>query len=125
MSLVAIGASVLLALQAESAAAPPMTVRVETAPAAAAAVTEWARELTAALARRTDEFRVVKEKEEAQLVVSLDAVESGAEGPARLVGRFALGDAKRNFTYSFTSLRPDAEKLARNLRAFAEKMKPK
>ena len=51
------------------------------------------------------------------------AVAAGTAGSQVLKGAFVLGEAKRPFSYSFTNVRADAEKLARNLRSVADQMK--
>jgi hypothetical protein len=56
--------------------------------------------------------------------VRLDAVGGGASGaPQVLTGALVLGKANRPFNYSFTDVRVEAEKLARNLRPVADQMK--
>jgi hypothetical protein len=39
-----------------------------------------------------------------------------------LKGALVLGEQKRAFSYGFTSVRAEAEKLARNLRKLADQM---
>jgi len=118
--LTAVGA--LLLLQAE--AAGPITVRVDVAPKSGPAVEGWAKELRSALSARKEEFRVVKPAERAHLTVKLDSIEPGKDGPSKVVGRLAVGEDERPFTYSFTDVAADAAKLARNLRPLADKMQP-
>jgi hypothetical protein len=101
----------------------PVTVRVDAAAKGGAAVEAWAKELRAALAARKDEFRVVKQDEKPQVTVKLDSVEPGQDGPSRISGSIAVGDAQRPFTYTFTDVAADAAKLARNLRPLADKMR--
>jgi hypothetical protein len=101
----------------------PMTVRVEASAKGGPAVEDWAKELRTALEARKDEFRLVMPKDKAELVVQLDSVGTAASGSPVLAGQLLLGDAKRPFTYSFTNVRTEAEKLARNLRGVADQMK--
>ena len=115
-------------LPAQAAAAPPkvvpMTVEVRTAPKAGAEVESWAKELRAALGARKEDFRLAKAGEKAQFVVLLDSIGKRPDGTPVLNGSFALGNAKpRPFSYGFTDVRTEAEKLARNLRGYADQMK--
>jgi len=116
----------VLATQPPAAAKPaaPMTVQVEASPKGGAAVADWAKELRTALAGRKDEFRVSTDKEKAEFLVRLDAVAAGPAGaPKKLAGALVLGKATRPFAYSFTDVKVEAEKLARNLRPVADQMK--
>jgi len=110
------------------AAAPakiaPMSVQVEAAAKAAdAGVQAWVKELRAALEARKDEFRLVKPGEKPELVVRVDSVGKGQDGAPIMNGAFVLGTTTRSFTYGFTDVRVEAEKLARNLRKLADQMK--
>jgi hypothetical protein len=101
-----------------------MTVEVRTAPKAGADVESWAKELRAALGARKEEFRLSKAGEKAEFVVLLDSVAKRPDGTPVLNGSFALGKGEpRPFNYGFTDVRTEAEKLARNLRAYADQMK--
>jgi hypothetical protein len=115
----------VLATSPQAAAKPtPMLVQVEVTAKGAKAMEDWAKELRSALAARKDEFRLATEKEKAEFVVRLDSVGSGASGaPQVLAGALVLGKATRPFNYSFTDVRVEAEKLARNLRPVADQMK--
>jgi hypothetical protein len=115
----------VLATQPQAAAKPtPMLVRVEASATGGKAVEDWAKELRSALAERKDEFRLATEKETAEFLVRLDSVGGGASGAAHvLAGALVLGKATRPFNYSFTDVRVEAEKLARNLRSVADQMK--
>jgi hypothetical protein len=115
-------------LPGQTAAAPPkvvpMTVEVRTAPKASPEVESWAKELRAALEARKQEFRLVAPGQKADFVVRLDSVAKRADGTPVLSGSFALGSGKpRPFNYGFTDVKTEAEKLARNLRSYAEQMK--
>jgi hypothetical protein len=115
----------VLATSPQAAAKPtPMLVQVEASSKGGKAVEDWAKELRSALAARKDEFQVATEKEKAELLVRLDSVGGGASGaPQVLAGALVLGKATRPFTYSFTDVKVEAEKLARNLRPVADQMK--
>ncbi len=102
----------------------PLSVEVRTAPKAGADVESWAKELRAALAARTQEFRLATSGEKAEFVVQLDSIGKRQDGTPVLNGSFALGNGKpRPFNYGFTDAKAEAEKLARNLRGYAEQMK--
>jgi hypothetical protein len=108
---------------ATAAKASPMAVRVDASPKGGPAVEDWAKELRTALGARKDEWKLATANEKAEFVARLDSVAAGTAGNQALKGEFALGEAKRPFTYSFTNVRADAEKLARNLRSVADQMK--
>jgi hypothetical protein len=113
---------------AQAAAAPakaaPMTVEVRTAPKARPEVESWAKELRTALAARKQEFRLAKPGEKAEFVVQLDSIGTRPDGTPMLNGSLALANGKpRPFNYGFIDMKADAEKLARNLRGYAEQMK--
>ena len=120
----------ILAAQAPGAAKTPqatkptpMSVRVDVSAKGGPAVEDWAKELRTALDARKEEFHLATAKEKAEFVVQLDSVGTAATGTPVLGGQLLLGEAKRPFTYSFTNVRTDAEKLARNLRTVADQMK--
>jgi len=131
MSSAALALAAVLAAQAPAPAAgkqaatakTPMAMRVDAAAQGGPAVEDWAKELRTALEARKDEFKPATAKEKAELVVRLDSVAAGTAGSQVLKGELALGEAKRPFTYTFTNVRADAEKLARNLRSVADQMK--
>ncbi len=133
MTLVTLALAALLPAQAattppKAATAPPkaapMSVEVRTAPKAGADVESWAKELRAALAARTQEFRLARPGEKAEFVVQLDSIGKRQDGTPVLNGSFALANGKpRPFNYGFTDAKTEAEKLARNLRGYAEQMK--
>ena len=124
MTLVTLALAALLPAQTAPAKPAPMSVEVRTAPKAGADVVNWAKELRAALAARTQEFRLAKPGERAEFVVQLDSIGKRPDGTPVLNGSFALGSGKpRPFNYGFTDMKTEAEKLARNLRGYAEQMK--
>jgi hypothetical protein len=108
---------------AETAKASPMAVRVDVSATGGSAVEDWAKELRAALGARKNEFKLATANEKAELVARLDSVAAGTAGNQVLKGDLVLGEAKRPFTYTFTNVRADAEKLARGLRSVADQMK--
>ncbi|HEY7923041.1 MAG: hypothetical protein ACHP85_09810 [Burkholderiales bacterium] len=114
----------VLATQPQAAAKPtPVLVQVEASAKGGKAVEDWAKELRGALAARKDDFRLATDKEKAEFVVRLDSVGGASGAPQVLAGALVLGKATRPFTYSFTDIRVEAEKLARNLRPVADQMK--
>jgi len=126
MTLVTLALAALLPAQAATAPqkAAPMSVEVRTAPKAGADVESWAKELRAALAARTQEFRPAKRGEKPELVVQLDSIGKRADGTPVLNGSFALANGQpRPFGYGFTDVKAEAGKLARNLRGYADQMK--
>ena len=100
-----------------------MAVQVDASAKGGPAVEDWAKELRSALAARKDEFRLAVSKEKAEFVVRLDSIAAGTAGSQVLKGELVLGEARRPFTYTFTDVRAEAEKLARNLRSVADQMK--
>ncbi len=126
MILVTLALAALLPAQVATAPqkAAPMSVEVRTAPKAGADVENWAKELRAALAARMQEFRPAKPGEKAEFVVQLDSIGKRPDGTPVLNGSFSLGSAKpRPFNYGFADVKTEAEKLARNLRGYADQMK--
>jgi hypothetical protein len=126
MTVVTLALAALLPSQAAAAPpqAAPMSIEVRTAPKAGADVEGWAKELRAALAARKQEFRPAKPGEKPEFVVLLDSIGKRVDGTPVLNGSFALGSGKpRPFTYGFTDVKAEAEKLARNLRGYADQMK--
>lgn len=126
MTLVTLALAALLPAQAAPAPpkAAPMSVEVRTAPQAGADVADWAKQLRTALAARKQEFRPAKPGEKAEFIVQLDSIGKRPDGTPVLNGSFSLGSAKpRPFNYGFADVKTEAEKLARNLRGYAEQMR--
>jgi hypothetical protein len=126
MTLATIALAALFPAQAPAAPAKvaPMSVEVRTGPKAGADVENWAKELRAALSARKEEFRLAKAGETPEFVVRLDSIGKRPDGTPVLNGSFALGKAApRPFNYGFSDVRTEAEKLARNLRGYADQMK--
>ena len=126
MTLATLALAALIPAQAPAAPAEvvPMTVDVRTDAKADAAVQAWAKELRAALSARKDEFRLVAPGKTPEFVVRLDSIGKRTDGTPVLNGSFVLGKAApRPFDYGFTDVRVEAEKLARNLRKYADQMK--
>jgi hypothetical protein len=115
-------ASLLLPQAKGAAEAVPMSVEVQLPAQPGPDLREWADELRAALAARKDEFRAPKPGAKPEFVVRLDSIGPGQNGTPTLKGSFVRGTATRAFSYTFTSVRADAEKLARNLRKLADQM---
>jgi hypothetical protein len=111
------------------AAAPakiaPMSVQVEAAAKAAdAGVQAWVKELRAALEARKDEFRPAKKGETAELVVRIDSLGKGQNDLQVMAGTLLMGKSSHPFNLSYPGeTAPQAEKLARNLRKYADQMK--
>ena len=126
MTLATLALAALLPAQAPAAPAKvvPMTVAVRTAPKTGADVENWAKELRAALGARKEEFRLAKGGETAELMVRIDSVSKGTGETQLLNGALLMGQAPpRPFSYTFVDVRAEAEKLARNLRKYADQMK--
>ncbi|HYN01329.1 MAG TPA: hypothetical protein VE359_02675 [Vicinamibacteria bacterium] len=102
----------------------PMSVQVEAAAKADAGVQAWVKELRAALEARKDEFRPAKKGETAELVVRIDSVGKGQNDLQVMVGTLLMGKSSHPFNLSYPGeVAPQAEKLARNLRKYADQMK--
>ena len=124
MTLATLALAALLPAQAPAAPAKvvPMTVEVRTAVKADSAVQTWAQELRVALGTHKDEFRLAGPRETPELVVRIDSVGRGQGSVEVMNGALVLGKTTRPFNYSFVNVRAEAEKLARNLRKFADQM---
>jgi hypothetical protein len=126
MTLATLALAALLPAQAPATPAKvvPMSVDVRTDAKADAAVQNWAKELRAAIGARKEEFRLVAKGETPEFVVRLDSIGKRPDGTPVLNGAFVLGKAvPRPFDYGFADVRAEAEKLARNLRKYADQMK--
>ncbi len=101
-----------------------MTVQVEVAPGTAAGAQAWGKELRTALEARTDEFRLAKHGGDR---VAGRSHRLGRARPGRLERdeRHAGPRGKsRPFSLNYPGeIRPQAERLARNLRKLAEQGK--
>ena len=121
----------LFAAQAVATQAPaaspkvaPMSVQVRAAAEADAGVQAWVKELRTALEARGDEFRVAKKGETAELVVRIDSMVKGQGDLWLMNGALLMGKSSRPFNLSYPGeVAPQAEKLARNLRKYADQMK--
>jgi len=110
------------------AAAPakiaPMSVQVEAAAKADAGVQAWVTELRAALEARKDEFHLAKKGLTAELVVRIDSMGKGQNDLQVMNGTLLMGKSSHPFNLSYPGeVAPQAEKLARNLRKYADQMK--
>lgn len=128
MLLTSIALALVIAAAAPPAAKPAaknvMTVQVEVAPGTAAGAQAWGKELRTALEARTDEFRLAKPGETAALVVRIDSVVPGQGASSVMNGTLVQGGKSRPFSLNYPGeIRPQAEKLARNLRKLAEQAK--
>ena len=91
---------------------------------AAAGVQAWVKELRAALETRRDEFRLAKKGETAELVVRIDSLGKGQNDLQVMNGALLMGKSSHPFNLSYPGeVAPQAEKLARNLRKYADQMK--
>ena len=125
----------LFAAQAAAAQAPaatpakvtPMTVEVQAAAGAAGAdagVQAWVKELRTALEARKDEFRLAKKGETAELVVRIDSLGKGQNDLQVMNGTLLIGKGSHPFNLTYPGeVAPQAEKLARNLRKYADQLK--
>jgi len=125
-------AASLFAAQAAAAPPPaatpakvaPMTVQVQAAAGADAGVQAWVKDLRAALAARKDDFRPAEKGETAELVVRVDSVGKGQNDLQVMNGTLLLGKSSHPFNLSYPGdSAPQAEKLARNLRKYADQLK--
>ena len=124
LATLALAAAFVPQSSAAPAKAAPMAVEVRTAANADAPAQAWAKELRAALDQRKDEFRRAKPGEKAELVVQIDSVGPGGGGGRVMNGALVMGKSSRPFNLSYPGeMAPQAEKLARNLRKYAEQMK--
>jgi hypothetical protein len=92
----------------------------------------WAKELRAAVGERTDELELAADDGAADFVVRINKVQRDAkfspeppgEGETLVMrGGFVRGDKTREFTLGYRGeVRPQAEALARNLRAIERSM---
>jgi hypothetical protein len=101
----------------------PLAVFVQAPTPASPEGEAWARELRTALEARKDEFRLAR-REQARLVVRIEGVDAVPDGTHILRGTFFLDKKNQGFTLGYPGeIRSQAERLARNLRRFADQMK--
>jgi hypothetical protein len=106
---------------APRAAGAVMSVAVEVAAAAGAAGQQWGLELRTALEPRRDEFRPARKGEKPELVVKVESVARAPKGGDVMSGALVVGTRVNPFSLTYSGeIRPQAEKLAGNLRRFAE-----
>ena len=122
----------LLAAQAAAAQTPaaapakvvPIAVQVQAAAGADAGVQAWVKALSTALEARKDEFRLVKKGQTAELVVRIDSLGKGQNDVQVMNGTLLMGKVSHPFNLSYPGeVAPQAEKLARNLRKYADQLK--
>jgi hypothetical protein len=125
----------LLAVAAQAAAAAPpsaatakklapMSVQVQADAKGGAAAKAFADELRTYIGARKDELRAPKPGEKPELVVRVDSVVPAANGASVMNGALVVGGATHPFNLSYKGpSAPQNEKLARNLRSLAERMK--
>jgi hypothetical protein len=110
--------------QAAPAKPAPMSVRVQTASGTDAGAQAWVKELSTALAARKDEFRLAKDGETAEFVVRIDSLAKGQNDLHVVNGAFLIGKGSHPFNLTYPGdVAAQAEKLARNLRKYADRLK--
>jgi hypothetical protein len=122
--------ALVLAAQAASAAPapaakklPPVSFEVKADAKGGAAAKTWADELRTAMAARKDDFRAPKAGEKPEVVVQVDSVGPVPNG-SMMKGSLVVGGTPHPFNLSYAGpSAPQTEKLARNLRQYAEQMK--
>ncbi len=107
----------------------PIAVHVQVSEGAGSLAEAWAEELRAAVSAGHGDLSLASTPEDADVVVRIDEVETGVEvtpepegeGEISVMrGALVLGDSARDFSLNYRGeARPQAEALARNLRAFA------
>jgi hypothetical protein len=117
------GASEAQTTKSPGPKAVPMTVQVQ-ATSADAEVQAWAKELRIALAARSEEFRLVKEREKPELVVRIDSVAKGEDDKQVMNGALVTARGTRPFNFTDRGdTRSQAERFARNLRKLVDQPK--
>lgn len=102
----------------------PMSVQVQAAAGADAGAQAWVKELSTALAARKDEFRLAKDGETAEFVVRIDSLAKGQNDLHVVNGAFLIGKGSHPFNLTYPGdVAAQAEKLARNLRKYADRLK--
>ena len=127
LALASLFATQAAATQPSAAAATkvaPMSVQVQAAAGADAGAQVWVKELRTALETRKDEFRLPKKGEKPELVVRVDSVAKGPNDLQVMNGTLLIGKGSHPFNLSYPGeVAPQAEKLARNLRKYADQLK--
>lgn len=113
---------------------PSISVHVQVPEEAGPEAAAWAEELRTAVTDGHGELRLAPTPEEGVVVVRIDSVETGVktdpepegEGETSLMqGALVLGESAREFKLAYKGdVRPQAEALARNLRAYAAEAGP-
>jgi hypothetical protein len=102
----------------------PMTFQVQSDAKGGAAAKAWADELRKAVEARKDEFRPTKAGEKPDVLVRVDSVSPAANESTVMSGALVVAGAPHPFNLSYKGpSAPQTEKLARNLRNLAERMK--
>jgi hypothetical protein len=102
---------------------PPVSFEVRADAKGGADAKTWADGLRTAMAARKDEFRAPKAGEKPEVVVEVDSVGPVANG-TMMKGSLVVGGRPHPFNLSYAGpSAPQTEKLARNLRQYAEQMK--
>jgi len=114
--------------------APPIVVHVQVPDDAGPEAAAWAEGLRTAVTEGHGDLSLAATPEEAVVVVRIDSVETGVktdpepegEGETSLMqGALVLGESAREFKLAYRGdVRPQAEALARNLRAYAAEADP-
>ena len=114
--------------------APPIVVHVQVPEGGGPEAAAWAEELRTALREGHGDLSLAAAREDAVVVVRIDSVETGVEvdpepegeGETSVMkGALVLGESAREFSLAYRGdVRPQAEALARNLRAYAAEADP-
>ena len=109
--------------------APPIVVHVQVPEGGGPEAAAWAEELRTAVREGHGDLSLAAAREDAVVVVRIDSVETGVEADPEpegegeisvMKGALVLGESAREFSLAYRGdVRPQAEALARNLRAYA------
>ena len=109
---------------AAAAKVAPMSVQVQAAAEADAGAQVWVKELRAALETRKDEFRLAEDGREAGARGAGSTPWGRGRTTAGHERTLLIGKGSHPFNLSYPGeVAPQAEKLARNLRKYADQMK--